>query len=135
MKEPKIVGIMPGGFNLLHAGHLEAFKFAKKHCDELIVVLVVDQSSKGHKLYKESVEDRFLKLRATKYIDDVIPVENEANLLELLSLLEYDVYFLSEEYRYTFDEGKKVIGTDKIIYTPRKHNWSTTNEVKKIRNV
>ena len=125
---------MPGGFNLLHAGHIEALKEAKKHCDKLICIIVRDQSIRGHKLYTENIEDRYMKLMALKYVDEVIPCESEANLLELLKLLDYDKYFLSDEYReFGFEEGKRIVGEQKIHYLPRKHNWSTTNEVNKIR--
>lgn len=134
MNEKTKIGVMPGGFNLVHAGHIEAFKHAKKYCDKLVTIIVRDQSVKGHKAYTESIEDRFMKLQAIKYIDEVIPCESESNLLELLKLLDYDVYFLSEEYREAgFEDGKKIIGEDRLVYVPRRHSWSTTNEVSKIR--
>lgn len=123
---------MPGGFNLLHAGHLAALEYARKRCDHLIVIIVRDQSIRSHKLYTEPIEDRYMKLRAVKWVDEIIPCESEQHLLELLKLLEYDVYFLSEEYKNGFENGKQIIG-DRLCYTPRKHDWSTTNEVKKIR--
>lgn len=126
---------MPGGFNLLHPGHLAAIEYASWHCDYLIMIIVRDQSIRGHKLYTEPIEDRYLKLIALKWVDEVIPCESENSLLELLKLLDYDAYFLSEEYKDGFEDGKKIIGEDKLVYTPRKHNWSTTNEVEKIRNV
>lgn len=127
-------GIMPGGFNLLHPGHLEALRYATKFCTELTVVIVRDQSIRGHKLYTEPIEDRYLKLKAVKYVDEIIPCESETNLLELLKLVDFDVYFLSEEYRERgFEEGKAIIGEDRLCYVPRNHNYSTTNEVNKIR--
>lgn len=130
------IGIMPGGFNLLHVGHLEAFKFAKKNCDRLLCVLVRDQSIRGHKLYQEPIEDRYLKLTATRYVDEVIPCESEESLLGLLKLLDFDVYFLSEEYRDAgFEEGKQIVGQDRLLYIPRAHDRSTTDEVTRIRNV
>lgn len=128
------IGIMPGGFNLVHAGHIEAFKEAKKHCDVLIAIVVRDQSKKGHKAYTENIEDRYIKLNAIQYIDEVIPCESEDSLLDLLYLLNFDVYFLSEEYREKgFEEGKKRIGDDRLHYLPRRHKWSTTKEVENIR--
>lgn len=129
------IGIMPGGFNLLHVGHIEALKLAKKHCTKLICIIVRDQSIRSHKLYTEPIEERYLKLMALECVDEVIPCESEENLLELLKLLDYDVYFLSDEYKETgFEEGKKVIGNERLQYLPRKHKWSTTKEVLKIRS-
>lgn len=135
MKVKYHVGVMPGGFNLLHAGHLEALRYARERCSKLICIIVRDQSVKGHKAYQEPIEDRYLKLKALKYVDEVIPCENEDNMLNLLQLIEYDKYFLSEEYRFAgFEEGKRVVGLDKLTYVPRNHNWSTTNEVRKIHD-
>lgn len=134
MNTKQKIGIMPGGFNLLHVGHLTALKEAKDNCDRLIVVVVRDQSTKGSKLYQENIQDRYIKLNATKYVDEVIPCENEDDLLELLCILDYDVYFMSEEYvMHGFEVGKKIVTEEKIHYLKRKHNWSTTNEVLKIK--
>lgn len=134
MTEKQKIGIMPGGFNLVHAGHIQAFKEAKKYCDKLVVIVVRDQSKKGHKAYTENIEDRFMKLQAIKYVDEVFPCENEESLLELLKLLDYDMYFLSEEYKQEgFEIGKRIVGLDRLEYVRREHNWSTTGEVNKIR--
>lgn len=126
---------MPGGFNLLHVGHIQALQEAKKHCEKLICIVVRDQSIRSHKLYKEPIEERYLKLKALSCVDEVIPCESEENLLELLKLLDYDAYFLSEEYKDSgFEDGKKIVGDDRLVFLPRKHGWSTTKEVLKIRN-
>jgi glycerol-3-phosphate cytidylyltransferase len=128
-----ILGVMAGGFNLLHVGHIEALTEASENCTKLTVILVRDQSSKGHKLLQEDIEDRYLKLKALKCVDEIIPCESEQNLLELLKLLRYNFFFLSEEYKNGgFEEGKKIVGENRLFYVPRKHNWSTTNEVAKI---
>lgn len=130
----EIKGIMPGGFNVLHAGHVEALRYASELCTSLTCIVVRDQSIRGHKMYTEPIEDRYMKLKALRYVDEVIPCESEENLLELLKLIDFDVYFLSEEYKEKgFEEGKKIIGEDRLVYIPRKHNWSTSNEVRKIR--
>lgn len=127
---------MPGGFNLLHAGHLAAIEYAKKHCDYLICLVIRDMSHKSHKLYQENIEDRYMKLRALRDVDEVIVCENNETFLEMCALLNYDVYFLDEGYKISgFEDGKQIVGEDRLHYMPRKHNWSTTREVNKIRNV
>lgn len=135
-KNKKIVGLFPGGFNLLHSGHIKAIEYAKKRCDYLICLIIRDMTHKPHKLYQENVEDRYMKLSALRDVDEVMVCENNNSFINLLSLLNYDVYFLEEDYRNTgFEDGRQIVGEHRLCYIPRKHSWSTTNEVEKIRNV
>lgn len=132
----KIVGLMPGGFNLLHAGHINAIGYARQRCDYLICLIIRDMSHKSHKLYQENIEDRYMKLRALRDVDEVIVCENNETFLEMCALLNYDKYFLDETYKISgFEDGKKIVGEERLVYMPRKHNWSTTREVQKIRAV
>lgn len=127
---------MPGGFNLLHSGHIKAIEYAKQNCDYLICLIIRDMSHKPHKLYQENIEDRYIKLSSLKYVDEVVVCENNDSFLRMLSLLNYDIYFLDETYKEKgFEDGKPIVGENRLHYVPRKHDWSTTNEVKKIRNV
>ena len=43
------VGLVTGGFDVLHMGHLNLFRLAKKHCDTLIVGLDHDKTLKTSK--------------------------------------------------------------------------------------
>ena len=43
------VGLVTGGFDVLHMGHLNLFRLAKKHCDILIVGLDHDKTLKTTK--------------------------------------------------------------------------------------
>lgn len=132
----KRIGIMPGGFNLLHSGHIKAIEYAKDHCDYLICLIIRDMSHKKHKLYQENIEDRFIKLRALRDVDEVMVCEDNESFLNMLNLLNYDVYFLDESYKESgFDDGKKLVGEDRLLYIPRRHNRSTTNEIKNIIKV
>lgn len=129
----KKIGIIPGGFNLLHSGHIKAIEYAKNHCDYLIILVIRDMSHKTHKLYQENIEDRYIKLRALRDVDEIMICENNESFIELLSLLDYDAYFLDETYKEGgFDDGKKIVGENRLHYIPRKHNWSTAREVQKI---
>lgn len=135
-KEKKIVGLMPGGFNLLHSGHIKAIEYAKQHCDYLVCLIIRDMSHKSHKLFQENIEDRYIKLHALRDVDEVIVCENNETFLNMLLLLNYDVYFLDETYQTSgFEDGKKLVGEDRLLYIPRKHNRSTTGEVLRIRDV
>ncbi len=132
----QITGLMPGGFNLLHPGHIKAIEYAKQRCDVLECLIIRDMSHKSHKLYQENIEDRFIKLRALREVDEVSVCENNESFLGMLALLNYDVYFLDESYKEGgFEDGKLIVGEERLVYIPRNHEWSTTREVEKIRNV
>ena len=42
-KKGRIIGLCHGVFDLIHSGHIEHFKEAKKYCDILIVSLTSDK--------------------------------------------------------------------------------------------
>ena len=98
-------GFVAGKFDLIHPGYIKLFKFAKKYCDFLIV--------------------------AIKYIDKVISYNLEKDLIKILNKLPISVRFLDEEYKQ-----KKITGNDlniPIKWVPRKHSYSTTELIKKIK--
>ena len=120
----------------MHAGHIKALELAKENCDELTALIIRDMSHKSHKLYQENIEDRFMKLEALRSVDRVMVCENNESFMGMLALLNYDRYFLDETYRDGgFEEGKKIVGEDRLFYVPRKHGWSTTEQVLRIRDV
>ena len=43
MKEYKkeLLGFTAGNFDLLHPGYIKCFKWAKKHCDKLIIFILL----------------------------------------------------------------------------------------------
>ena len=71
----KVIGYTAGVFDLFHVGHINLLKFAKSHCDILVVGLVSDEESlkrKG-KLPMYPYEQRKQILEACKYVDKVYP--------------------------------------------------------------
>lgn len=128
----KIVGFTCGAFDLCHPGHTQMFEYCKKHCDVLIVGLQVDPTLDRPTKQKpiESLHHRALRLYQCKSVDFVIPYDTEANLFDLLLLLNIDIRFLDEAYENKDFTGLN-IATDfkqhKIHYTPRKHSASSSN--------
>ena len=66
----KLIGFYPVVGDLLHAGHILALEEAKENCDYLIVGLNCAPDGKNP---VQSIYERFIQLRAVKYVDEIIP--------------------------------------------------------------
>ena len=102
------------------------FKEMKQNCDCLIILLHTDPSiERPHKLKPIlSDDERKELLLSIKYIDDVIRYTYEEQLLDLLTVGEFDIRFLGDDYI-----GKPFTGDNlkiPIHYLNRDHGWSTT---------
>ena|SRR3989304_6246241 len=104
-----MIGIVTGSFDLLHAGHINLLKKAKRKCDYLIVGLHVDPSVERDKNKPiESLLERQIKLKACKYVDEIIVYETEADLSIIFKYFKIDVRFLgtdAKDGRVVTDEG------------------------------
>lgn len=127
-----VIGFTCSAFDLLHAGHLAMLSEAKKHCDYLIVGLhtnpQIDRPNKNKPV--ETTLERFMRLKACKYIDEIIPYDTERDLFNLLNVLRPDVRFLGEEYKDKDFTGR---GLDiPIYYNERRHDYSSSSLRKKL---
>lgn len=123
------VGFFPMVADILHSGHVLALEEAKKHCDFLIVGLHCNPS---YKSTQQSIYERYIQLRAVKWVDEVIPYESSAKDKDIFVSLDYDVYFLGEDHKSDDWELKDTIEKleKEIVYLKRKHNYSSS----KIKN-
>lgn len=127
-----IKGFTCGSFDLLHPGHLLMLEEIRAQCDYLIVGLQTDPSLDRPEKHKplETIEERLIRLKSCKYVDEILIYETEADLYELLKKLKPDVRFLGEDWR-----GKKFTGYDlpiRIVINSRDHNYSSSNLRKRI---
>lgn len=121
-----------GCFDILHVGHIELFKFAKKLGSSLYVGIDSDdrirlKKGKNRPINKE--QDRLSMLMAIKYIDSVSIFSNDHELCERLMLHNIDIMVIGEEYR-----NLHIVGSDyvkEIIFFPRLLSYSTTEIIKK----
>ena len=130
------IGFTCGAFDLLHAGHIVMLKEAKANCDHLIVGLQTDPSIDRQEKNQpiQSVFERYVQLRAVKYIDEIIPYETEKDLIDILLTYDINIRFVGEEYRQNDFTGKQLC-VDKgieIYYNKRQHSFSTTGLRKRI---
>jgi glycerol-3-phosphate cytidylyltransferase len=122
------IGFVASSFDLLHTGHLLMLEEAKGQCSTLIAGLNVNPSNKQ---CIESVFERYIRLKSVKFVDEIIPYENEGDLINLLKSIKPDVRFLGEDYI-----GKNYTGSDlkiPITYTKRRHNFSSSGLIKRIK--
>ena len=125
-KKTMVRGFTCGAFDLLHPGHLFLFEKAKKECDWLIIGLHTDPSIDRPSKNKpcESVFERWYRLSAVKYVDEIIPYDTEADLYNLLVLQQPDLRFLGEEYA-----GRGYTGNDldiEVSFIARHHDYSSS---------
>ena len=121
-----IIGFTCSTFDLFHAGHVVMLQEAATLCDYLIVGLLVDPTldradSKNKPI--QSVMERYLQVAACKYVNEVIPFQSEADLVDLILTINPDVRIVGDEYRGKEHTG---VGLCPIHYNKRRHSFSTT---------
>lgn len=121
-----IIGFTCSCFDLLHSGHVLMLQEAKAQCDYLIVGLQTDPTIDRPQKNKpvQSIVERYIQLKAVKYVDEIIPYTTEADLLDLLQAVPIDVRIIGEEYRDVNFTGKDL--PIKIHYNSRKHRFSSS---------
>ena len=118
-------------FDLLHAGHILMLEEAKKQCDYLICGLqtdpTIDRPTTKNKPVQTIVE-RYIQLRAVKYVDEIIVYNTEQDLVDLLECLPIDVRILGEEYRDKDFTGKQqcIDRNITLYFNSRTHRFSST---------
>ena len=124
------VGITFSSFDLLHAGHVTMLKEAKKQCDYLIVGLQLDPSLErsNKNSPSQSIIERYIQLKGSKYVDEIIPYVMEQDVEDILKSFEIDVRIIGKEYKSIDFTGKNYCikkGID-IYYNSRDHRFSST---------
>jgi len=127
------VGFTCSAFDLVHAGHVTMLQEAKSQCDYLIVGLhtnpQIDRPDTKSKPIQSTLE-RFLQLDACKYVDKIIPYDTEADLLNLLKVIQPDVRILGEEYRGVMFTGREL--DIPVYFNKRSHTYSSSELRKRL---
>ncbi|WP_278588101.1 glycerol-3-phosphate cytidylyltransferase [Limosilactobacillus pontis] len=108
-----------GTFDLLHYGHINLLRRAKKLGDYLIVALSTDKfnwESKHKKTYF-SYEQRKKLLEAVRYVDLVIPEENWNQKITDMKKYDIDTFVMGDDWKGKFDFLKDE--NVKVVYLPR----------------
>lgn len=125
------VGFTASTFDLLHSGHVQMLREAKDQCDYLICGLQVDPSKDrdGKNKPVQTLIERYVQLRAVRYVDEIIPYESESDLLDILTMYKIDVRILGEEYRDKEFTGKDICRKRDIdlYFNKRDHRFSSSD--------
>lgn len=131
-------GITFGAFDLCHAGHVLMFQDCKHHCDYLIVGLQVDPSLERETKNTpvQSMYERYVQLKAIRYIDEIIPYAYEYEIIQILKSRDIDVRFVGADYIGKDFTGKGICLDRQIdiIFNNRDHDFSTSELRKRIES-
>ena len=127
------VGFVAGNFDLIHPGYIKLFRYTKKYCNHLIVAVHEDPTLEGKKKFKpvHTFKERKMILGSIRFVDQIVKYRTEDDLFKLLRKLPISVRFLDEQYK-----KKNIIFFKlkiKIKWVPRKHSYSKTKLIKKIK--
>ena len=125
-----VKGFTCSAFDLLHAGHILMLEEAKTKCDYLIVGLQNDPSADRALKNKpvQSLVERYIQLKAVRYVDEIIVYNDEKDLEDLLKILPIKVRIVGEEYKEKHLTGREICSQRdiEIYYNKREHDFSTT---------
>lgn len=133
-------GFTCGAFDLLHPGHILLLEWARNHCDHLIVGLhtnpAIDRPQQKV-VPVQSTAERWLQLRAVKYVDEIIPYDTELDLENLIGSLDIQVRILGDDYKGLNFTGQDICTVKKIsiLYAPRYHSYSSTELRRRLRTL
>jgi len=126
----QIIGITFSAFDLLHAGHVKMLEQAKLACDYLIVGLQTDPTIDRPEKNKpaQSVVERYIQLKACKFVDEIIPYTTEQDLEDILRAYQIDVRIIGIEYKEKDFTGRSYCESKNItlLYNERNHRFSSS---------
>lgn len=150
--QKKKIGLCHGVFDILHNGHIEHFKKAKKNVDILVVSITSKKFvNKGPRQPLNDDQKRLNLIDSIKYIDYVY-INNAKDASGVLSNLKPNYYFKGQDYLKADNHGnlKKELrilkkNKGKIFYTKTKlesstklfnknYGWSDT-QIKQLKNI
>lgn len=121
-----IKGFTCSAFEFLHAGHVAMLEEAKTQCEYLVVGLhtnpQIDRPTKNKPV--QSTFERYLQLKACKFVDEIIPYDTEADLVNLLKIVSPDVRILGLEYKDKQFTGKEL--NIPCYFNTREHTFSSS---------
>jgi len=108
-------------------------KWAKQRCDYLIVGLqtnpTIDRPDTKNAPVQTTFE-RWMQLRGVRYVDEIVPYDTEADLVNLLSTLDISLRVVGSDYLVGIGllTGESICKKRdiRILRSPRLHSWSSS---------
>jgi len=127
----RIIGYVPGVFDLFHIGHLNILRRARARCDHLIAGVVVDDAVERMKGYRPIVpfDERIEIVRAITYVDAAV-TDTSRDKRVVWNEHRFDVIFKGDDWKDT-DKGRMLehemdeVGA-KVVYFPYTQHTSST---------
>ena len=130
------VGITFSTFDLLHAGHVKMLEEAKRQCDYLIVGLQLDPSidRPEKSAPSQSIIERYIQLKGSKYVDEIVPYVSEQDLEDILRAFKLDVRIIGDEYKDKAFTGRDYCETKgiELYFNTRDHRFSSSGLRKQV---
>lgn len=135
-KQGQVIGFTCSTFDLLHAGHISMLAEASSVCDFLVVGLLsdptIDRPEEKNKPV-QSMFERWCQLQAVSYVDMIIPFETEAEIIEIVKLVQPKIRIVGEDYKdkeFTGDQLSEI----PIYYNNRQHDFSSSELRERVKN-
>lgn len=133
MEDKKLKRVITyGTFDLLHYGHINILKKAKKLGDYLIVAVSTNEFNKikGKECYF-SYEERKIMVESIRFVDLVIPENTWSQKVDDIKEHEIDIFVMGDDWENKFDFLSEYCD---VIYLPRTPDISTTKIKKILKN-
>lgn len=104
-KQDKVIGYVPGSFDMFHVGHLNVIEKARRYCDYLIVGVNSDDlmyKNKGKRAIVPETE-RLKIISSISLVDDAILVDTP-DKVKLHDKYAFDVLFVGSDYKGKWDD-------------------------------
>lgn len=127
----RVVGYVPGAYDMFHIGHLNILRRASRDCDYLIAGVVTDEVMEVIKGRPPVVplDERLEIVRSISCVDEAV-VDVSSNKLEMWRQLRFDVIFKGDDWKGT-ERGHRLekdlggVGV-RVVYYPYTPYTSST---------
>ncbi|MBO3100547.1 adenylyltransferase/cytidyltransferase family protein [Cellulomonas fengjieae] len=130
-REGGVVGYVPGGFDMLHIGHLNVLRAARARCDRLVVGVAVDDSLLAMKGRLPVIphHERMELVASLRFVDDVVSDFSQDKRVAWHAH-PFDVLFKGDDWKGT-PKGERLeaemaeLGAQ-VVYLPYTASTSST---------
>jgi glycerol-3-phosphate cytidylyltransferase len=131
MTEKRVVGYVPGAWDMFHIGHLNILRRAREHCDHLIAGVVLDEVlevAKG-RLPVVPHAERMEIVGAMDCVDEVV-TDSSSDKFVMWQQIGFDVLFKGDDWKGTpkgdrLESSLGAVGVQ-VVYFPYTVHTSST---------